>query len=97
MPTAMTLDGTKSGPGVFKRLLSRVGLGDDRGQWLGDAWSDEAAAAAPENPVADFTKATFGWGVLAFALGTAGIRGYRAVRDRVPGKAVAGARRRRRR
>jgi len=95
MPTAMTLDGTK--PGAFKRLLSRVGLGDDRGQWLGDAWSDDAAAVAPENPVADFTKATFGWGVLAFALGTAGIRGYQAVRDRMPAKPVAGARRRRRR
>lgn len=95
MPTAMTLDGTK--PGAFKRFFSRIGLGDDRGQWLGDVWNDEAAAAAPENPVADFTKATFGWGVLAFALGTAGIRSYQAIRDRMPAKPVAGARRRRRR
>ncbi len=94
MPTAMTLDGTK--PGVFKRFLSHVGLGDDRGQWLGDAWTDDAAAAAPDNPVSDFTKAVFGWGVLTFALGTAGIRGYRAIRDRVPTKPVAGLRRRRR-
>jgi hypothetical protein len=53
-------------------------------------------AVAPENPVADFTKATFGWGVLAFALGTAGIRSYQAIRDRMPAKPVAGARRRRR-
>lgn len=91
----MTLDGTK--PGVFKRLLSHVGLGDDRGQWLGDAWSDEAAAAAPENPVAEFTKAGFGWGVLAFALGTAGFRGYRAIRDRTATAQPVGRPHRRRR
>lgn len=49
-------------------------------QLLGDAWSDDAVAAGGgSNAIADFTVATVGWGILAFAVGTAAIRGYRAV------------------
>ncbi len=55
-----------------------AGLGrDDRGQWLGDAWDNDGAGT---NAAADFTTSALGWGVLAFAVGTAALRGYSAVR-----------------
>jgi hypothetical protein len=93
MPTTLTLSGAGA-PGPVTRFFRRVGLGrDDRDQWLGcppgvgclprgqlgDAWSDDAAAAGTgDNAIADFTTAAVGWGVLAFAVGTAVIRGYGA-------------------
>ena len=95
MPSTITLDGVR--PGFFARVFSRRLHGvDDRGKWLGDAWSDDAAAAdaVAANPVADFTVSAVGWGVLAFAAGTAAIRGYRLLKKHTP--KLAGARRRRR-
>lgn len=95
MPTTITLEGVRSYP--FMRFWrGRLGgLGrDDRNQWLGcppmgcgpkrlgDAWSDDAAGGNG-NAVADFTTAAVGWGVLAFALGTAALRGYGAVQRRL--------------
>lgn len=57
-----------------------VGCLPPAGPHLGDAWSDEAAAgsSAGDNAVADFTVAAVGWGVLAFAVGTAAVRGWNA-------------------
>lgn len=61
---------------------------DDRGQYLtgiagpvGDVWSDDASASdGGTSPVADFTISAVGWGILAFAVGTAAFRGYAAAR-----------------
>jgi hypothetical protein len=64
---------------------------DDRGKWLtggamagpvGDVWSDDTSADGG-SAVADFTVAAVGWGVLAFAVGTAALRGYAAVKKLV--------------
>lgn len=79
MPTTMTLEGVRMSR--FKSFLRNLGP-----RRLGDAWSDDATAAATptvaagSNAAADFTTAALGWGVLAFAAGSALFRGTAAVR-----------------
>lgn len=81
MATTITLG--RPGSGAVRRFFRNIRL---RPQ-LGDAWSDEAAAAAAmtaKDPVgeaaATFMKSTIGWGVVAFAVWTAGLRAAEAWR-----------------
>lgn len=71
MPTTMTLDGVRTG-----KLVSFLrNLNPRPHRSLGDASSDAAA---------DFLTGMLGWGILAFAVGTAAIRGKRAVSQLLP-------------
>ena len=76
MPTTITLDGVRTT--ALRRFFHN--LAPRPRPSLGDAWSDDTAAPGSNNAVADFTTAAFGWGVLAFAVGTAAIRGYRGAK-----------------
>lgn len=80
MPTTMTLEGARTSKLVnFLRNIS-----PRRRPLLGDAWSDDVAAQAGTNAIADFTTSALGWGILAFAAGTAAIRATRAVKRVLP-------------
>lgn len=75
MATTITLAGHRSAGA--RRFLSSLRL---RPQ-LGDAWTDDAAAAAAaggtsgfDSAVGTFAKSAAGWGVLTFAVWTAGLR-----------------------
>lgn len=76
MATTITLQGPRTARArrFFRHLIPRAPR-------LGDAWSDEAAAAAAAPPrrdafgdgLATVAKSAFGWGILAFAAWSAGI------------------------
>lgn len=76
MPTTMTLDGVHArSPGAaLRRFAARL-----RGPGLGatDPWAGDEPAPRAEGATSQFTAATFGWGVLSFAVSTALIRGWR--------------------
>lgn len=80
MPSVMTLEG--AGRRRFSLTKSTIGprmrnLFGHR--TFGDAWSDdEAAAAAPVSPIEEMTVSFVGWGILAFAVMTAAVRGKAA-------------------
>ncbi len=84
MATTITLQGPRTvrARRFFRNLIPRAPR-------LGDAWSDEAASAAAATPRGDafgaglavMAKATVGWGILAFAAWSAGIRVARVWRQ----------------
>lgn len=77
MATTITLQGPRTSKArrFFRNLIPRA-------PHLGDAWSDETAAAAAAAPrpdafgegLATAAKSAFGWGILTFAVWTAGLR-----------------------
>lgn len=70
MPSVMTLEGAGR-----RRFRDLFGLG----RTFGDAWSDDQAAAAPPpSPVEAMTTSFVSWGILAFAIVTAAVRGKQA-------------------
>ena len=76
MATTITLG--RPGSGTIRRFVNNLRL---HPRTLGDAWTDDAAAAAaaaPKDPAGDaavgFLKAAAGWGILAFAAWSAGIQ-----------------------
>lgn len=80
MPSVMTLEG--AGRRRFSLTKSTIGprmrnlFGHRQ---FGDAWSEDEAAAAPVSPVEEMTLSFVGWGILAFAVMTAAVRGKAAL------------------
>lgn len=85
MPSVMTLEGAGRRRFSFASLTrSTIGPRGRTGLFgighFGDAWSDdEAAAAAPASPIETMTVSFVGWGILAFAVVTAAVRGKHAL------------------
>lgn len=87
MPTTMTLDGVRANRArtFLSNLVPRRRryLGDAQAPAGPDPWAAGNAFDMGPSPSGEFLRNVLGWGILAFAVGTAGYRGWEMVQPHV--------------